>query len=269
MKSMKCAVAFGEFDGVHIGHRAVIKKLTEFEKSIVISFSSEDEDVIYCEEEKSLIMHQLGVGSMMSFKKEKSFDLGNFVKNFLVEMGADAVVCGQNYKDLKTLETLCSETGLELVVVPEVMGVSSEKIKELIRTQGKLDEALKLLGGQYILSGIVVHGKGVGRKVGMPTANLRMNANKILPAFGVYGSAVLLDEGVFKGMTNIGLRPSDDDSRIPTVETYILNFDKDIYGEVLTLDLFEYVRPVKKFKSLEDVKAQVDKDILQVQSFAF
>lgn len=109
------------------------------------------------------------------------------------------------------------------------------------------------------LEGTVVHGKGNGRKVGMPTANLKVEKG-LLPAFGVYASRVTVGGKSYVGVTNIGLRPSvDRESRI-TVETWILDFDRMIYGEKLSLDLVAFLRPTRKMQGLGEVKKQVDKD---------
>ncbi|MBO8436605.1 MAG: riboflavin kinase [Spirochaetes bacterium] len=116
---------------------------------------------------------------------------------------------------------------------------------------------------QYIsvLTGKVIHGKGLGRTVGMPTANLQPARGSEIPPQGVYASLVHIKDGVYIGVTNIGERPTvDNDSRF-TIETNINSFDKDIYGETMTLTILYFLRPIKKMKSLKEVKEQVDKDM--------
>ena len=114
----------------------------------------------------------------------------------------------------------------------------------------------------------MVHGKAAGRKHGMPTANLGVAPNKISPPHGVYGTLSHMDGKYYRGMTNIGLRPSDDDIPIPTVETFLLNFDQDIYGRQVILEVFVYIRGVKKFAGgLDEVRKQIDKDIEQVRTY--
>ena len=112
-----------------------------------------------------------------------------------------------------------------------------------------------------ILTGIIIHGKGLGRTVGMPTANLQPVRGSEIPPQGVYASLVHLRDGLHIGVTNIGERPTvDSDSRF-TIETNIHDFDKDIYGETMTLTILYFLRPIRKMKNLEEVKDQVDKDM--------
>ena len=123
-------------------------------------------------------------------------------------------------------------------------------------------------GAVYIMMGRVVHGKAAGRKHGMPTANLGVAANKLFPPHGVYGTLSIIDGRYYRGMTNIGLRPSDDDIPIATIETFILNFDQDIYDKDVLLQVYAYIRGVKKFSGgLDEVRKQIDKDIQDVKSY--
>ncbi len=111
-----------------------------------------------------------------------------------------------------------------------------------------------------VITGRIVHGKGIGRTVGMPTANLLPSSSSMIPPEGVYASVVHLRSGTYIGVTNIGPRPSVDNSPRETVETNILDFDSDIYGEDMVLDVMTYLRPVRKMADLEEVKRQVDED---------
>ena len=111
-----------------------------------------------------------------------------------------------------------------------------------------------------VITGRIVHGKGIGRTVGMPTANLLPSSSSMIPPEGVYASVVHLRSGTYTGVTNIGPRPSVDNSPRETVETNILDFDSDIYGEDMVLEVMTYLRPVRKMADLEEVKRQVDED---------
>ena len=117
-----------------------------------------------------------------------------------------------------------------------------------------------------ILSGEVVHGKGLGKTVGMPTANLRIQ-NEKLPATGVYATKVRIGEETYCSVTNIGRRPSVDEEKHITVESFIFDFDKDIYGQTVTLEVCKYLRPVQKFHNLKEVHEQVEKDIEQTKKY--
>ena len=111
-----------------------------------------------------------------------------------------------------------------------------------------------------VITGRIVHGKGIGRTVGMPTANILPSSSSMIPPEGVYASVVHLRSGTYIGVTNIGPRPSVDNSPRETVETNILDFDSDIYGEDMVLEVMTYLRPVRKMADLEEVKRQVDED---------
>lgn len=116
-----------------------------------------------------------------------------------------------------------------------------------------------------ILTGKIVHGKGLGRTVGMPTANLQVADGSMLPENGVYATRILIDDKAYQAVTNIGLRPTVDCDRCVTVEAHILDFDGDIYGENVVLEVHKFLRPVQKFGSLEEVHAQVEKDIKEAR----
>lgn len=118
----------------------------------------------------------------------------------------------------------------------------------------------------FKLSGLVIHGKGKGRAVGMPTANLQIDTKKNLPNPGVYAAVVYIGDSTYLGVTNVGFRPTVDNSKDITVETIIINFSGDLYGEYITLELFDFIRPTKKMKSLVDVKKQVEKDCKYVEN---
>lgn len=266
------AVAFGRFDGMHIGHRAVVKKLASYSNSVLVSFADNYGGIIYTEIEKEYVLKNLGVENMITVKAETfdTMDTAEFVKNYLVgKLSAKTVVVGENYDKLNELKAVCKENGVSVDVVPTVMDngkeVTTDMIKEGFQTND-MNENIRLLGGSYVMVGPVVHGKEAGRKHGMPTANQAFARNKLWPKHGVYGTLVRLGDSKWKGMTNLGLRPSDDDIPIPTSETFILNFDGQIYDTPLILEAFIYVRPVIKFPSLDEVRAQIDKDIKQIES---
>ena len=119
---------------------------------------------------------------------------------------------------------------------------------------------------EMILKGEVVHGKALGRTVGMPTANLKISEGA-LPENGVYATRIIIDGQIYSSVTNIGSRPSVDDNEQVTVETYILDFDKDIYGKKVELELHQFLRPIRKFNSLEEVFTQVKKDVKEVKKY--
>ena len=265
------AVAFGRFDGLHLGHRAVIEKLSAYKNSVLVSFSESHDSVIYSETEKEYILNKLGIENMISleagiYEKMSCEELVRDV--FVSELGAKTIVVGENCGMLQQLKSACETYSVTLDIVETVKYqdrvISSDLVKEYLTKD--MNSALEIMGGKYVISGLVTHGKGAGRKHNMPTANLGFSKNKIWPLHGVYGTLVNLGNRRFKGVTNIGLRPSDDDNPVPTCETYILDFNEQIYDVMLILEAFVYLRPVMKFKNLDEVRVQIEKDIQETET---
>lgn len=279
---MSACVAFGHFDGMHLGHQAVIEKLCSHLDltPVLLSFAQTEKPVIYTEGEKEYLLAGSGVEWMVSLPaaEMEAMDAETFAREVLAKrLHAKTVVVGENLvfgadaKDAAALAALGEAYGFTVETVPTVCfagePVSSQAIIKAIEAMD-FPRMRELLGRTYIMQGEVVHGKATGRKHGMPTANLGVAPNKIFPPHGVYGTLSHMDGKYYRGMTSIGLRPSDDDIPIPTVETFLLNFDQDIYGRQVILEVFVYIRGVKKFAGgLDEVRKQIDKDIEQVRTY--
>lgn len=279
---MSACVAFGHFDGMHLGHQAVIEKLCSHLDlaPVLLSFAQTEKPVIYTESEKEYLLEGSGVEWMVSMPaaEMEAMDAETFAREVLAKgLHAKTVVVGENLvfgsdaKDATALAALGARYGFTVETVPTVCfagePVSSQAIIKAIEAMD-FPRMRELLGRTYIMQGEVVHGKAAGRKHGMPTANLGVAPNKFFPPHGVYGTLSHMDGKYYRGMTNIGLRPSDDDIPIPTVETFLLNFDQDIYGRQVILEVFVYIRGVKKFAGgLAEVRKQIDKDIEQVRTY--
>lgn len=119
----------------------------------------------------------------------------------------------------------------------------------------------------YILTGRIEHGKGLGRTVGMPTANLKIDANCTLPECGVYATRMVVDGKVYHSVTNIGTRPSVDEESRVTIETFVIDFQGDIYEENVCLEVYQYLRPIQKFQGIEEVWEQVKKDVRNAKKY--
>ena len=286
----KTVVAFGCFDGLHLGHKTVVGKLTaassEGLTSVLLSldYSSRpdagEQKVIYTEEEKAAFLEAEGPDAVVSMSFDDglySMDAEEFVKKIIIEkLGAEKIVAGENIRfgqgasgGIDLLDKLAGELGFDLIRCPVVEDEGREISSEWIRselTDGDLHTANRLLGRPFTIYGEVVHGKALGRTVGMPTANLKAPENKLMPKFGVYGSLSDIDNVSVMGLTNLGRRPSVDDFSYITIETFLLDFSGDIYGERIALELHAYIRGVVKFPNLEAVKAQVDKDIQAIRT---
>lgn len=269
------AVAFGAFDGMHIGHKAIIDILCAQNglTPVVVSFEDEVNPIVYTESEKAYLLKDSKVDTMLSIPVDAVESMGeeSFVKDILVgKLNAKTVVMGENHDKLALYSELGKLYGFDVVTVPTVKlngeEASTEAIKNAI-ANNDTHKLFALLGRSYIMQGVVVHGKAQGRKFGMPTANLGIAKNKLFPPYGVYATLTHMDKA-YPGMTNIGLRPSDDDMPHATVETFLLDFSGDLYDKPLTLEVFYYVRGTKKFPGgLAELKKQIDQDIQDCRDF--
>jgi riboflavin kinase/FMN adenylyltransferase len=281
----KCprAVALGMFDGVHLGHRAAIMNSAgvEIESggwacSSVFTFASppfkENAWELISLKQKKAVLTGLGVDELIlvDFESVRQMTPEQFVRDILKEkLDARRVCCGFNYRfgkdgsgDADTLRRLCQPLGIEVVVIPPVTvdgePVSSSRIRRLIE-DGEIERAARLLGRPFTLDIEVTVGQRLGRLLGTPTINQVLPASFVRPKFGVYLSTVVVD-GVSKfGVTNIGVRPTVGADR-PLAETWIIDFDGDLYGRHIPVTLVKYLRGEKKFDSLDQLKQQILED---------
>ncbi|MDP3387819.1 MAG: riboflavin biosynthesis protein RibF [Eubacteriales bacterium] len=286
LKFKKTCVTFGYFNSMHRGHRSVINRLIEQESkgfSSVLIYLEKDQRVdsdqkcdIYTRDEKFKFLQKNGPMIMVSYpfaEVIESMDPEKFIKEILVgRFDAKVIVAGNNCQfgksgsgNIHTLKELSEKYGYELVscetVNYEEKPITDDWINHEI-IEGDIETANTLLGSPLTLWGSIIHGKALGRRFGMPTANLRLPANKIIPKHGVYATLTNIDGKWIKGLTNIGRRPSVDDQTHVSVETYLLDFSDDLYGKEVGLELHHYIRGVKKFNNLEEVTQQVKLDII-------
>lgn len=283
IKLNRTAVACGKFDGIHIGHQALIRECQAFEKqglnSAVFTFDEsilsvlpEGARFINSPEERCLLLGELGVDYIAeySFHQISKLHPEAFVRSILIgQMDARVVVVGEDFRfgyqrmgDVELLKRLQDKYRYELVVVPkqedENGRVSSSRIRECI-LKGDMETASDMLGYDYFVLGPVVHGKKLGRTIGMPTANIPVPEHKLIPPNGVYVSRNTLESGEYYGITNIGTKPTVDGA-VMGVETYLFDFNEDIYGQELRTDFLHYVRPEQKFDSVEQLQEQMHRD---------
>lgn len=260
-------VAYGSFDGMHKGHLKVAKELAAQagEKgltSVVLSCPA-GEQVLTTEREKEYFLKDTGVDVMMSC--ETGTDM---LKAAIETLGAKVLVIGENHKDMEAVKAAAEEAGVEVVVCEaetcdgEI--ITAEAVKKAFDACD-FEKVTELCGHAYTMIGEVMHGKALGRTVGMPTANLGAPDCKLKPPSGAYATSVTVDGETFKSMTNIGKRPSVDDFDYVTIEAFILDFSRDIYGKEIVLEVRKFVRGVIKFANLEEVQKQVQKDIQTVR----
>lgn len=269
MMRQGACVAFGSFEFVHRGHLEVADRVVKLAKrnslrSIIVSFPKEGE-VYTTEREKEYLLQKSGIEQLITRDQEER--LSEFLCYLIEELKVKIIVVGENYADRRELEELAKELNIQIDIVQTICYKERPITQEWLEFVFELNDfelLSELCGHPYILLGDVVHGKKLGRTVGMPTINLHIYKTKKRPNSGVYATMVTVGEEKYKSATNIGRRPTVDDFDYITIETFILDFNKQIYGEICLLEIHKFLREVRKFESLEEVQAQVDKDIEEV-----
>lgn len=282
----KSVVTIGKYDGIHRGHDVLIEKTVDYAKkeninSIVLTFKNSPISYfshiktreIITEKEKMAMFKSSGVDVVIYIpfdEKVAEVSAQDFVENILVKkLNAKKIVIGHDFAFAKNrqgtpqlLSKLSRKYGFMVEVVNAVKiantRVSSTLIKDLIYA-GKVEEIKKYLGRNYTIEGKVIQSKQLGRTIGFPTANMRLSENLVIPKRGIYATKVYLDNEVYIGATNIGYNPTVNGERL-SVETYILQFEKDIYGKTIKLEFLERIRDERKFKDLNELKIQLKMD---------
>lgn len=280
-------IALGNFDGVHKGHMELINKAVARAddlniKSSLLLFNEHTDnlikvgkkDIITTNQTKFEILENLGVDIiyLINFTREfMAYTPKMFLKDFLADnLKIRGVVVGYDYtygfKKSGDVDFLLENKDLfdTIDVINQISShgekISSTLIRNLIE-EGKIKEANELLSRPYKLIGEIIHAKGLGKKMGYPTANLKLIDNFVIPRYGVYDTDIIINGERFKASTNIGTNPTVEHDGIK-IEAHILDFDRDIYGEIVELELLDFVRPELKFDSIEELFDQIAKDVL-------
>mgnify|MGYP005831603509 CR=1 FL=1 len=285
-------VTIGNFDGVHVGHHAILSLVKQRARelvvpSIVVTFHPHPRKVLSSPEhlrllldkkEKCALLEKIGIDALVTLNFDKSFASQTpveFIERWLMKFNPKAVVVGYDFSfgrgGAGTLEILKEEGKIRGFVVEVVeasrvdgMVVSSSRIRNLIEA-GEIAKANRMLGRPYSLHGSVVKGHGRGRKIGFPTANIDSSA-EVVPADGVYAGEVVLAGNALPAMVNIGTNPTFEDM-VRTIEACILDFDGDIYGREAEVRFLERIRPEIKFNSVEELVKQIEKDQEVIEEF--
>lgn len=282
------AVALGNFDGMHIGHSAVLDKTIElskkdltptvmlFDEHSLKAVKGEAPPMIMTEEERLSFLKSKGLSAVtVNFTEIKDYTPTEFVECILKDkLNARAVVCGFNYRfgkgaagDASLLGTLCESNGIECVVIEEVFSdslpVNSTAIRKAIEN-GDIARANKMLGRRFSFTATVIDGDKRGRTWGFPTINQRLPDGMVTPRFGVYKSAVKIGREYYTGVTNIGYRPTVGTDTV-LCETHILGFSGDLYGRNIEISLIDFIRPEKKFSSFDELVSQIKSDCILVK----
>lgn len=283
-----CAIALGNFDGLHIGHMAVLNKTLEeagnglraavmlFDEHSMKSITGEAPPMLITERERAELLKGKGIDVFtVSFSQIRELSPEDFAEEILKKrFNASTVVCGFNYRfgnkakgDAKLLEEICIEKNIKCVIIDEVeadgLTVNSTAIRKAVEN-GEIELANKMLGRKFGYCCEVIGGDKRGRTWGFPTANQKLPEALVIPAFGVYESLVTVGGKVYHGVTNIGLRPTVGDEKVLS-ETYILGYEGDLYGSNVDIRLVRFIRREQKFGSFDELISQIRSDVLSVK----
>ncbi|WP_339921952.1 bifunctional riboflavin kinase/FAD synthetase [uncultured Cyclobacterium sp.] len=292
----KPVVTIGSFDGVHLGHQKILKRINKIAKNIegetvLVSFwphprmvlfpNSHGIKLLYSFDEKAALLESFGVDHLLSIPFTEEFskmESKDFIEKILVEkIKTKKLVIGYDHRfgrgregSFAHLDAEQDRYNFDLEEIPrkdiDNIGISSTKIRKALES-GDIVKANEFLGRPYNLRGNVIEGDQIGRTIGYPTANIELEEpHKLVPADGAYIVKVLIGKESYAGMLNIGMRPTVSGER-KNIEVNILDFDQNIYGKTINLQLVAFLRPEKKFEDLIALKVQLSKDRKQVVDF--
>lgn len=285
------AVAIGKFDGIHLGHRKLVSRLLEhrqngllatiftFDTSAAAFFGGEEKELT-TRAEKRAVFEEMGIDVLIEFplnRETAATEPAEFVRRYLAEQMKAAYICagpdvsfGKNGAgDYALLEQFADKYGyraelIEKVGLPDGTEISSTAIREAVR-RGDMELVRSMLGKPYSVSGRVEHGRRFGSTIGMPTANLIPEQDKLLPPNGVYYSNVIVMDGKegkgYRGISNVGCKPTVSAAGLVGIETYLYDFEGDLYGKDITVMLQAFRRPEQKFDDADALRRQMEADI--------
>ena len=289
-------VALGVFDGLHRGHQSLIKKLTAKAKrsgrqSVVLTFEPHPQKILRRTSqpfilttgpEKMLLLSRMGADVMAVIRFSKTIAAMNpeqFVKEILAQkLGAAMVICGEDCGfgagrrgDIDLLKTLGLKYGFKVEGIAACKSRQKKIGSTLIRQKiqkGLFNQAVKLLGHPYLINGLVVRGRGVGRKLGYPTANIKVSDKlKLIPGDGVYAARTLVGKKALDGMLYIGSRPTFGGKSSRAIEFSAFGKPGNLYGRELTMEVHQFIRPDRKFASPENLKKAIAGDQAKIKEF--
>lgn len=289
---LETAVALGNFDGIHLGHKKIILKMIEASKEFnlipsILLFNTHTKAIteyktpmcLTSNSQKENIVSRLGVEKIYNIDFDKNFMKllpEEFVKNILVDkLNTKLVVVGFDYRfghkasgNVETLKDLGKKYGFQVIVLQPIFVdniiVSSTKIRELI-SNGDIDLANRMLDKNYQIVGKVIPGNKVGRTLGFPTANIELSNDYVLPKHGVYRTKTIIGDKTYLSVTNVGYNPTFNNDKVK-IECHIIDFSEEIYDRLIHVEFIEYLRGGIKFDNLEGLIKEIDNDVNTVIS---
>ena len=280
-------LTLGVFDGLHLGHQKIMNKVVERANAVgavptAITFDPHPREVLHPESAPPLLqtldqrlanLEVLGIGQAIVVRFDLEF-ASNSAEDFLKDivhdrLHAKEVYLGKGFAfgrgrggNIELLRKMSAELGFVADEVDEVtlrgQRISSSRIRQLL-SEGRVNLVRRMLGRPYGVEGVIIRGDRRGHAIGFPTANLYPH-NRVIPKFGVYATATLIDGAWRRSITNIGVRPTFGADAEPSIESYIFDFDRDLYGDVLRVRFLHRIRDEKKFSGIDELKAQIQKD---------
>lgn len=285
-------LSLGKFDGIHRGHELLLehmaRKKSEGLLGAIFTFDIPprrnvehvEAKVLTTNEEKMHIFEQLGIDYLIEcpFTKEiMCMEAEEFIRKIVTQLHVKCIVVGEDFHfghnrrgDYRMLSEYAMQYGYEVIVVKKMQedarDISSTFVREEIM-KGNIEKANHLLGYRYFVTSVVKHGNQIGRTIGMPTINQIPPAEKLLPPNGVYITEVYIDEQKYRGVTNVGCKPTVGEENPVGVETHLLDFAGDVYDKLVTVEFISRVREERKFSSIEELKCQMQNDIAFGRAF--
>ena len=281
------AVTLGKFDGIHRGHRKLIDRVLSrrasglksavftFDISPLSFFTGCDAGELTSREDKRRIFDHLGIDVLIEYPltaESAAMAPEDFITDVLVKrmhmayiaVGSDISFGKDAMGRAHLLERMSPELDYEAEIVDKLLidgiEVSSSRIRETV-ARGDMEYAAKLIGVPYAISGRISHGRELGRTIGFPTVNLVPERNKLMPPYGVYYSEISVLNGHFRGITNVGIRPTVSHDHKVSVETHIIDFDRDVYDMPMTVKLLHFARSEIRFDGIDELKNQITLDL--------
>ena len=281
------AAAIGKFDGIHIGHRRLLEEILDrkadgldacvftFDPVPAVLFGGSDGRELTTRDEKRILFERLGVDILIEFPlnlETAAIEPDTFVREILTKRmrarylaaGSDLSFGNKGKGDAALLRQLGAELGFAVNIIDKVCvegsQVSSTRVREQVEA-GNMELTERLLGIPYMIAGEVVTGKRLGRTLGFPTVNVLPEEGKMLPPNGVYFSKVLCHGKQYRAISNVGYKPTVTKERVIGVESYLYDFDQEVYGESVEIYLLAFRRPERQFESVEELKNQLQEDI--------
>lgn len=290
---VKTLYALGFFDGVHLGHIALLRQCRALAqagnlRAGVVTFATHPDALVLGSppplintpyDREKLLRQRFGMDAVVTLPFDRAtmaMPWQDFLALLVEDYAAAGFVCGEDFRfgcrgegTASLLQEFCQSRGLPSAVVPEQTLDGIRVSSTYIRTQleaGDMATAVRFLGHPHLLTGHVVHGHQLGRRLGIPTANLQLPSGLAVPKFGVYACQCVVDGSRYPAVTNLGTRPTVEGHQI-TVEPWILDYTGDLYGQELALEFYFFLRPERKFDSLAALQAEIHRNAQQTRAF--